>query len=195
MFKSLRVPEKLFALVMWLVSFAFAGFLIGLGSKIVADLPRLEDSLSIEQFADAAALNSAKSEILKLERSRQELEDQHAQVQQALASTRNAYSAARAAYNNWISTRTATTDPAQDTEVIKRTHELDRLKAAERKAQIALEQVDQELLNTSQALDKQHRAENEIRFAAEGAYSNALFRQEMRVFGFRLALTVPLPAG
>jgi hypothetical protein len=192
MFKSLRVPEKLFALVMWLVSFAFAGFLIGLGSKVVADLPRLEQSLSIEQFADAAALNAARTEIRKLDKAQRDIADRHAQAEQALAAASNAYNSAREAYNNWIGTRTATTDPAQDPEVIKRTRGLDTLKAAERKAQEAVEAIDQETLDNSQALAKWRRAEAEVTQAAEGAYRAALFRQEMRVFGFRLALTLPL---
>ena len=194
MFKSLRVPEKLFALVMWLVSFAFAGFLIGLGSKIVADLPRLEQNLTIEQFADANALNAARSEIKRLGRAQRDLTDRRAQAEQARLAAGNAYNSAREAYNNWIGTRTATTDPAQDPEVIKRTRGLDTLKAAERKAQEAVEQIDQELLDISQALAKQHRAEAEVTQAAEGAYAAALFKQEMRVFGFRLALTLPLLA-
>lgn len=194
MFKSLRVPEKLFALVMWLVSFAFAGFLTGLGGKVVADLPRVESSLSIEQFADASRLNAAKAEIVKFERAQRELADRRAQAEQALSATRNAYNSAREAYNNWIGTRTATIDPAQDPEVIGRTRGLDTLKGAERKAQMAVEQTDQELLNTSQGLDKQHRAVAEITRAADGAYRAALFQQEMRVFGFRLAITLPLLA-
>jgi hypothetical protein len=192
MFKSLRVPEKLFALVMWLVSFVFAGFLIGLGGKIVADLPRIEASLGIDQFADRTALGRVRGELEALGRRQAELGQRRAQAQLALDSARNAYGSARAAYGNWLSTRTATTDPAQDPEVLRRTRELDVLKAAEREAQVVVEQIDRSLLDASQAQAAQRQTEAELLKAAEPAYQAALFRQELRVFGTRLALTLPL---
>ena len=194
MFKSLRVPEKLFGLVMWGVSFAFAGFLIGLGGKIVADLPRLESDLAVEQFADRAALDAARAEIKALTRKQGDLADQRAQAELAQTAARNAYDAARTSYDNWIGTRNATTDPQQDPQVLKRTRELDLLKAGEREQQAKIEQIDKQALDAAQALDKRQRAESQLTSAADGAYQRALFRQELRVFGSRLALTLPLLA-
>lgn len=194
MFKSLRVPERVFSLVMWLISFAFAGFLIGLGGKIVADLPRLEDPLSVEQFADAAALESSRSRQRTLAVEERELGERSAQAQQTRQAAANAYRSAREAYGNWLSTRTATTDPQQDPEVIQRTRELDTLKAAERRAEVAVEAVDRALLDASQAAERARRSEAELLEAAQGAYQSALFRQEIRVFGLRLMLTLPLLA-
>lgn len=194
MFKSLRVPEKLFALVMWLVSFVFAGFLIGLGGKLVADLPGIESTLSLDRFADRAALARVRGEVEALDKRQSELGQRRAQAQLALTSARNAYGSARAAYENWLSTRTATTDPAQDPEVLRRTRELDVLKAAEREAQVAVEQLDRGLLDANQALAAQRQAEGDLLDAARPAYERALFFQELRVFGARLGLTLPLLA-
>ena len=42
MSKSLRLSEKWFRRGLWLVSVVFAGFLIGLGSTLVGDLPQVE---------------------------------------------------------------------------------------------------------------------------------------------------------
>jgi len=192
MFKSLRVPEKLFALVMWLVSFVFAGFLIGLGGKIVADLPRIEKPLSLEQFAEPRALQAARTEIAALDKRRNELGNQRAQAQLAFTAASNAYASARSAFGNWLSTRTATTDPAQDPEVIGRTRELDGLKAAERETQAAVEQIDAALLDIDQRLAAQRQAEADLLATAQPPYESALFGQELRVFGARLALTLPL---
>lgn len=192
MFKSLRVPEKLFALTMWLVSFVFAGFLIGLGGQLVADLPRLESQLSPEQFADAEALASVRGELQTLRERETALEREHAQAQLALESARNAYAASRAAFENWLSTRRATTDPAQDPEVIGRTRELDGLKAVEREAQAVVEGIDRRLLDARQALSAGYQAESELLETAHAPYERARFMQELRVFGARLALTLPL---
>jgi len=193
MLKLLRVPEKLFSLVMWLVSLAFAAFLIGLGGKIIGDLPRLETTLAVDQFVnDPAALAVLRRDAQRLEREQRDLNDRRAQAQLSFNNAGNAYRAAQAQYRNWISTRTATTDLKQDPEVIRRTEELDVLKRREREAQVTVEDVDQKLLDTAQTISRHRLSEADMMKAAQSAFQRALFKQELRVFGARLALTLPL---
>ena len=192
MFKSFRVPERLFSFLMWVVSFVFAGFLIGLGGQLIADLPRLDTYLTLEQFADQLALVSARADVVTLQQRERALGDEREQAGLAFTAVSNAYQSARTSYTNWIQTRTATTDPSQDPEVLTRTRELDRLKASERAAQANVERLDKELLDARQALQARERAIGALLEAAESAYRAALFRQELRVFGARLLLTLPL---
>lgn len=193
MFKFLRVPERLFSIVMALVSIAFAAFLIGLGSKVVADLPRLEDRLSIEDHVQPrGALKPLRDELVVREREQADLAGKASQARLAHTATHNAYGSARKTFDNWLATRTATTDAAQDPEVIRRTRDLDALEAQRREAQVALEALDRQMLDSQQRVQALRDREAELLRAAQPGYERASFWQELRVFGARLAITLPL---
>ena len=178
---------------MWIVSLAFASFLIGLGGKIVADLPRVEDSLEPSQFvADRAALARLQADAGRLDADEREQGDERERANLALTAAGNAYQSARSAYANWIAARTSTSDPRQDPEVLQRTRELDRLKEQQRSAQAQVEALDQRLLDTRQAAQAARRGAALMLDNAQSAFERALFLQELRVFGLRLALTLPL---
>ncbi|MES2522372.1 MAG: zinc ribbon domain-containing protein [Gemmatimonadota bacterium] len=192
MIKSLRVPERLFAIAMWVVSFAFAGFLIGLGGKIIGELPGVDQSLTEEQFMPPGAARAAQTRLDSLQRLYQDRSAARERAQQFLTIASNNYGARRTSFDNWIATRTATTDPRQDPEVLSRTRELDSLGAREREARREVEALDGAMLAISQAQESEGRADADRREAVRSQYERALFRQEMNVFALRLALTLPL---
>ena len=192
MLKFLRVPERLFRVAGWAVSLVFAWFLIGLGGKLVGELPGVSQDLSLEQFVDsapAARAAAVRDSLARVQRD-QAATRERAALDSAAAS--NAYRSAREGFQNWIATRTATVDPRQDPEVVRRTRELDGLQAAQRAAQTRLEQLDATALTVSQASETAEQRGVALREAASGRYQQARFRQELRVFGIRLALTLPL---
>ena len=192
MFRFLRVPERLFGLVMWGVSFVFAGFLIGLGAKVVADLPRLESDIRVEQFADGAALDALRQQIKTLDGTRDGVDAALARARLQAEAAANAYRSARTAFSNWIAARTATTDPRQDPEVLNRTRDLDTLQAASRETQAAVEKLEREALDAAQTLTARQRSEAQLLETAQDGYQHAIRMQELRIFGSRLALTLPL---
>ena len=192
MSKSLRLSEKWFHRGLWLVAFLFAWFLTGLGSTVVGDLPQVEQTQTLEDFMDPQRTPALKDSIKAAERSAQAaqaaLEQAELQVQAASADNR----AARETFDNWLATRSVTQRSEQDQEVLQRTRELDALRQAERKALAAVQQQQQVALDAGQA---QQRAQSELRtleVAARDVFVEAQRAQELRVFGYRLALTLPL---
>ena len=192
MFKSLRVPERLFSIAMWAVSLVFAGFLIGLGGKVVGDLPGVDQSLSIEQFLDGAKTAPLRLQRTALRDEQRRVDDTRNTLSLALDSSRTTYTARKEAYDNWRATRTATSNPDQDPDGIARLRVLDTLLESQSRVQKGLEVQDARRLQLTQAIDSLDAAESSLRDDARPQYERAQFRQELKVFGIRLALTLPL---
>ena len=192
MSKALRLSEKWFQRGLWLVAIIFAGFLIGLGSNLVGDLPQVESARDLSDYMDPAASQAARATIAKSETDEQVARDALEQARMKLKVAQSDVSTSRQSFNNWLATRTATERAEQDPEVISRTRALDTLQTRERAARAEVERQEQRRLDSLQAGEQAQRQLNSLEQDAQAEWTRALRAQELRVFGYRLALTLPL---
>ena len=192
MSKALRLSEKWFRFGLWIVAFVFASFLIGLGGTIVQNLPKVEHRVTLDDFIDQQAAAPLRAELKAMQEKRQVAQDAHDQAQLKHNGARANSAAARDTFNNWLATRHATKRPEQDAELIERTQALDELKILERKALADVERQQQGLLDARQSEERAQRDLRELERQASGNLAQAHREQELRVFGYRLALTLPL---
>ncbi len=192
MSKSLRLSEKWFNRGLWLLALVFASFLIGLGGTVVDDLPQVERGLTLEQFMDPVATAQARGDLQKAQQASEgaatALEQARLQAQVAAKASQSA----RETFDNWLATRHATQQPEQDPELIARTRALDQLKDRERAVQAQVDRQDQIALDARQAADAAQRRIDALESDAQERYAGAQRKAELRVFGYRLALTLPL---
>ena len=192
MSKTLRLTEKWMQRGLWLVALVFAGFLIGLGGTVVGDLPKVEKRLTLDDFMDTSASTALRTAI---KNSDQAVQDAEAALEQAQLKRRIAQAdtaAARETFNNWLATRRATELSEQNPELVARTRALDNLKDKERAAGAAVEAQQQAALDARQAGERERRQLAEMEEAAQKLLNAEYRRVELRVFLYRLALTLPL---
>lgn len=192
MSKSLRLSEKWFRRGLWLVALLFAWFLTGLGSTIVGDLPKVEQPRQLEEFMDQTRTPALRQAIEAAGRDADAARDSLEQAQLKWQVARADNQAARETFNNWLATRHATAQGAQDEELVRRTRELDTLRQAEREAQAAVQQQQQAELDARQRSQRAQAELAQLERQARDALDRARRAQELRVFGYRLVLTLPL---
>ncbi|TFW15716.1 serine endopeptidase [Massilia arenosa] len=194
MSKGLRLSERWFQRGLWLVALVFAAFLIGLGGKVVDNLHYVEKPITAEQFIDPVQGPQVQAALSAAEKKLKDANDALEQAQLAANVASNNYRTARETFDNWLRTRQVTARPEQDPELIARNRELDTLKAAERKAQGEVEAQQQNQLDASQAHDRAQAQWNALNEPAIEAAAKAARAAELRVFLYRLMLTLPLLA-
>ncbi len=194
MSKGLRLSEKWFRRGLWLVALVFAGFLVGLGGLVVSDLPQVESQLTRERFLDATAAAPVTVRLEAIERESRNLAETRERAQLALTTARNEVASAERSFRDWLGTRTATQRSEQDPEVIARTRALDGLRAKAREAERALEALDTRATTLRQEQARLRASLAELEASADARLRQEERRQELRVFLYRLALTLPLIA-
>ena len=190
---AVRLSEKWFVRALWLISLIFAFFLIGLGNAVVGDLPQVEADVSLQQFMGPAA-QAVQQQQDAARNNRMAAEAALDQAELKRTGAVKEYEAARATFDNWVATRQATGRADQDAELRARTSALDVLKANETAATRASEAERQKLLDAQQAEQAAEAAMLPLRDAAQVKLDDALRASELRVFLYRLAVTLPLLA-
>ncbi|HEY6869630.1 MAG TPA: zinc ribbon domain-containing protein, partial [Novosphingobium sp.] len=73
MMKSVRGPERAYAIVLWVLSVIFAGFIVGFGNLVIGDLPQVEQQVVEQPGPDPAQvrikaqLNRVASELARID--------------------------------------------------------------------------------------------------------------------------------
>jgi hypothetical protein len=187
-----RLSERWFNRALWVVALLFAGCLIGLGSLVVDDLPEVEQPFTLEQFLDHSQADAATDALAEIHRAQDDNRRRTAQAQLALEAARTASANAQATFANWLKTRDATQRVDQDPGLVARTEKLDELKAAERTLEEQMAALAKTDLDLTEREAAQARLEDEARASAQAKLEAANERQDLRVFGYRLAFTLPL---
>ena len=189
-----RLSERWFNAVLWCVALAFAAFLIGLGSLVVDDLPQVEQRFTLDQFLDRGPADASAAALKRIRREQEDLARRTDEAQLALQAAQNASRAARETYANWLQTRDVTQRVDQDPGLIERTQQLDALKAAERAVEERIEAGNAAGLSLNEQETAQLQQDAALRDAATAKLEAAQAKQDLRVFGYRLALLLPLLA-
>ena len=192
MSKSLRLSEKWFRRGLWLVALVFAGFLIGLGGTIVGDLPKVETPLAVDNFLDRSAAEKLRAQLKASRQAEEAAQTALEQAQLQRSKARSESQAERETFNNWLAARSVTQRAEHDPDVLARTQALDVLKKAEQRMQQAVEAQQQALLDARQAATAAQRQLSTMESAAYDKLHTERRKVELRVFLYRLALTLPL---
>ncbi|MGJ7493500.1 serine endopeptidase [Variovorax sp. RT4R15] len=194
MSKSLRLSEKWFRRGLWVVALVFASFLIGLGGTVVGDLPQVEHQRTLDDFIDKPAADPLRAAVKEAGRAGRQAQRDLAQAELKLQTASQASENARETFANWVATRRATQQPDQDVELIARTKALDALKARVDAEQQKVDAQRQIALDAHQAQEREQQKLGVLERDAQIRMDADYRRVELRVFGYRLALTLPLLA-
>lgn len=151
------------------------------------------DPVELSDFvADRPAYNQLKDELTQAEQQEQDITHEWEQKSHELTQKQSENTNARETFDNWLATRSVTEQSDQNPEVIKRTSELDELKAQEQALQSELSAIEKRQLDRRQTVENIETQIMLMEADAMDGYNRHNNRTELQVFIYRLMITLPL---
>lgn len=187
-----RLKEKWINRGLWMIAVIFASFLIGLGSLIVEDLPRVQTAPTIDQFMDPQVSGDLKFRIEQKEKTILLVTEERNKESEKLAQLERDYLKSKEVFNNWVSSRQSTQDTEQNSEVLRRTKELEEEQKGMRVQEARVQEKDQEIARLQDDVQPDRTELSKLEAAAFEKVESEVQKNQLKVFLFRLALTLPL---
>lgn len=191
---SNRMPERWFRRALWLVAVVFAAFLIGLGGKIVGELPTVSQYKELHDYIDRNRFDPLEKEREALAKRQHALAEAMEQARLALDKQQAQTRKEQERFDNWLAARTATEQSSQNPEVIRQTRALDELKDKEQQLQQKIDALNQQQLDGNQRFGRIQTQIDLLEQQAQERKTADDRRIELKTFLYRLALTLPLLA-
>lgn len=190
--KGLRRAEVWYQRALWVIAIVFANFLIGLGGKVVDDLPHVEQAPNRDAFIDHRASAPLQERLSKLQAELTANGDATDQAALMLTAAQHDTQQAREAFRTMIATRHATADAEQDPAVMSHAQALEAATQRERAAQAKIDALKQDELSLTRERSGVAQALAVLDAQANERYQAVQRKVELRVFGIRLLFTLPL---
>jgi len=187
-----RLSEKWFRRGLWLISFIFCWFLIGLGGNLIQDLPKVTSELSITDFIDQKLQNELNTKLASTKQELKIIQKELKAEQHEYSNALNNYNSMRQNFDNWIKTRNATQNAEYDFELIQRTQDLEQAKQLENIKRDRYEQSKQLTTEIEANVEQFEQQVIELTKQAQPKYSAYKRKLELKIFLYRLVLTLPL---
>lgn len=192
MSKSLRQSEIWFNRGLWVISFIFASFLIGLGNIIVRDLPKAEQNLSIENFVDQNTSTLLKNKIQTEQEKKIPLLEEKNKINKQLNDHQIKKQKLTESYQNWLSARSTTERSDENPEVLARAKQIDHMNEEELLIRSQYDQVVIKEIPIQKEISKLQEELKVLNNQAYRDYEKSIESQNIRVFLYRLCFTLPL---
>jgi hypothetical protein len=192
MIQSLRLSEQWFKRALWAVAFFFAIFLSSLSGVVIDLLPQVEQELSVEEFMDTEKVEEVRKQIDESSNKLKLLQTNLETAKVASAEAETKYYSASEAFKSWLENRKVTQDAKKDDEVTQRQINLDALNEALATQRAEVLSIEKQIIETQQINTTSNETLQGMTEDAAEQLQDEQQMQELRIFGYRLAMTLPM---